>query len=75
LSELEELIERVPRASDRALAARSAALLAPDDEAAPLFERALELHHDETPFEAARTHLLSASACAGWANDGRRGWS
>ncbi len=43
---------------DQALAARCAALLAPDDEAPALFRRSLELHTQEMPFEVGRTHLL-----------------
>jgi DNA-binding CsgD family transcriptional regulator len=58
LAELEELIQLVPRPFDRALATRCAALVAPDGEASELFERALELHDDEMPFEVAKTHLL-----------------
>lgn len=58
LDDLDELVDRVPRPFERALATRSAALVAPDTEAPALFERSLAEHTDEMPFEVARTHLL-----------------
>jgi DNA-binding CsgD family transcriptional regulator len=58
LAELEALVAQVPRPYDRALATRSAAMVASDEEAPALFERSLAEHTDEMPFERGRTHLL-----------------
>ena len=56
---LQELLERAVEAppSERATAARAAALLADDSQASELFTEALALHPDWARFELARTHL------------------
>ena len=58
LAEERVLVDAVPRPFDLALLERSEGLLADDDAFAERFERSIELHTDEMPFELARTHLL-----------------
>lgn len=58
LAEERRLVDAVPRPFDLALLERSEGLLADDDAVAEHFERSIELHTEEMPFELARTHLL-----------------
>jgi DNA-binding CsgD family transcriptional regulator len=58
VAEMEALFAAVGRPPDDALAVRCTALVAGDDRAPALFERAISLHPDYGPFELSRTHLL-----------------
>ena len=58
VAEMEGLVGADGRPHDRSLTLRCMALVAEDDRAPALYEQALALLPDHSPFELARTHLL-----------------